>query len=292
MIDLNAWIELEEQPDRKVFRQAVQLVLRAIAQSPALSPIMIMKGGILLAIRYKSSRFTRDIDFSTSQRFQDADIPAFLNDFENALAPISADNEHALSLRLQSHEIKPPNRPEVSFPTLKMRIGYASRLDPRSLRRLAAKGSSQVVELDYSFNEWASESEIEAIDGGALSMYTFHDLVAEKLRSVLQQPVRKRERFQDIYDLFLLLETSPPHDQSDRDAILRNLVEASHNRGVLLRRTAMRDETVINMSRRQYDAVLPDLVPGNIPDFDTAYKTVQAFFESLPWGSLASQHQD
>jgi predicted nucleotidyltransferase component of viral defense system len=287
MIDLDAWIELEEQPDRKVFRQAVQLVLRAIAQSPTLSPIMIMKGGVLLAIRYKSSRFTRDIDFSTSLRFQDTDIPLFLNAFKDALAPISGDNEHALSLRLQSHEIKPANRPEVSFPTLKMRIGYASRLDPKSLKRLEANGSSQVVQVDYSFNEWASESEIEAINGGSLSMYTFHDLVAEKLRSVLQQPIRKRERFQDIYDLFLLLKTSPPHDQSDLDAILRNLIEASRDRGVPLHKTAMRDEMVIAMSRKQYDTVLPDLVPGIIPDFDTAYTTVQAFFESLPWDSLA-----
>jgi len=49
--------------DRMVFRQAVHIVLSAIAGSEYLKPKMIMKGGMLLGIRYKSSRFTEDIDF-------------------------------------------------------------------------------------------------------------------------------------------------------------------------------------------------------------------------------------
>ena len=46
----------------------------------------------------------------------------------------------------------------------------------------------------------------------------------------------------------------------------------------------MRDEAVIELPRRQYDTALPGLVSGKLPDFDLAYSTVQAFFESLPWG--------
>jgi predicted nucleotidyltransferase component of viral defense system len=286
MIDLQAWVDVEKQPDRRVFRQAVQLVLRAIAQSPALSPLMVMKGGVLLAVRYHSSRFTRDIDFSTSRRIQDVDVPALLATIKDALAPISADNEYALAVRLQSHEIKPPNRPEVSFPTLQMRIGYASRLEPRALQRLDTSGSPQVVQVDYSFNEWVSGTETQAVDGGVLSMYAFHDLVAEKLRSVLQQPIRKRERYQDIYDLFLMLENSSPLDASDRHTILRKLIEASHDRQVHVHQAAMRDEKVRHMSHAQYDSVLPSMVVGTVPTFDLAYGAVQAFFEALPWGDF------
>ncbi len=280
-INLTAWVDEESQPDRKIFRQAVQLVLRAIAQSPALSPIMIMKGGVLLAIRYHSSRFTRDIDFSTSKRLQEVDVPALLAMIVDALASVSADNEHAMALRLQSHEIKPPNRPEVSFPTLQMRIGYASRLEPRALKRLESTGSTQVVQVDYSFNEWASGTEQQAVDGGSLFMYAFHDLVAEKLRSVLQQPIRGRERYQDIYDLFLLLES--PVNANDRALILAKLIEASRDRKVPIHQAAMRDEQVIQLSRKQYATVLPGLVSGPLPDFETAYAAVQASFEALPW---------
>lgn len=282
-IDLTAWVDEEVRPNRKVFRQAVQLVLRAIALSPALSPVMIMKGGVLLAVRYHSSRFTTDIDFSTSQRLQEVDVPGLLKHLEEALASVSGDNEHAMALRLQSHEIKPPNRPGVNFPTLQMRIGYASRLEPRSLKRLGATGSTQVVQVDYSFNEWASGTEQQAVDGGHLLMYPFHDLVAEKLRSVLQQPLRGqgRPRYQDIYDLFLLLGTTV--NTNDKSLILGKLFEASKDRQVALHKEALRDARVIQLSREQYASVLPDLVLGPLPDFDVAYTTVQEFFESLPW---------
>lgn len=84
MIDLSAWVDAEQQPERRAFRQAVQLVLRAIAQSPTLAPVMVMKGGVLLAIRYQSSRFTTDIDFSTPRRFQDVHLPTLLTSIEAA----------------------------------------------------------------------------------------------------------------------------------------------------------------------------------------------------------------
>ena len=282
-IDLTAWVDEELRPERKVFRQAVQLVLRAIAQSPNLSAIMIMKGGLLLAVRYHSSRFTRDIDFSTSKRLQEVDLPALLATISEALEPVSADNEHAMALRLQSYEIKPPHRPGVDFPTLQMRIGYASRLEPKLLKRLESTGSTQVVQVDYSFNEWASGREQQEVDGGHLLMYTFHDLVAEKLRSVLQQPIRGqgRPRYQDIYDIFLLLGT--PVDYGDKAIILGKLFEASKDRQVPLHKEALRDEQVIKLSREEYVTVLPDMILGPPPDFDVAYTTVREFFESLPW---------
>jgi predicted nucleotidyltransferase component of viral defense system len=282
-IDLTAWVDEERLPERKSFRQAVHLVLRAIAQSPNLSAIMIMKGGLLLALRYHSSRFTRDIDFSTSQRLQEFDVPMLLTGIAQALASVSADNEHAIALRLQSHEIKPPNRPGVNFPTLQMRIGYASRLEPRSLKRLEAAGSTQVVQVDYSFNEWASGIEQQEVDGGHLLMYPFHDLVAEKLRSVLQQPIRGqgRPRYQDIYDLFLLLDTTVQAD--DKAIILAKLFESSRDRHVSVHKEALRDDQVIKLSREQYATVLPGLVSGPLPEFEVAYAVVQEFFETLPW---------
>lgn len=59
--------------DRVTFRQAVHIVLQAVASSEYLQPRMIMKGGMLMGLRYQSSRFTEDIDFSTSLRYADID---------------------------------------------------------------------------------------------------------------------------------------------------------------------------------------------------------------------------
>lgn len=280
-IDLDQWVNEEHDPQRRQFRQTVHLILRAIATSDALAPFMVMKGGILLAIRYNSPRFTRDIDFSTSQRLQEVDLPSLLNDVTEALAPVSADNEYGLALTLQSHAVKPPDRPEVSFPTLQLKIGYASRASAGEMLRFTKGQSAKTAQIDYSFNEWASEVEQQVIDGGTLSMYAYHDLIAEKLRSVLQQPLRNRSRFQDIYDISLLLDCATITGE-DKGTILNKLREASEERKVPMHRMAMRNQEVIDLSRRDYEAVA-GLIPAKLPDFDVSYDVVRGFFESLPW---------
>lgn len=280
-IDLNHWVNEEDDPQRRQFRQAVHLILRAIATSNALAPFMVMKGGILLAIRYNSPRFTKDIDFSTHQRLQEVNLPSLLKDVTEALAPVSGDNEYGLALALQSHAVKPPDRPEVSFPTLQLKIGYASRASAGEMLRFTKGQSAKTVQIDYSFNEWASEVEHQSIDGGTLSMYAYHDLIAEKLRSVLQQPLRNRSRFQDIYDICILLECAMITDE-DKITILNKLREASEDRKVPMNQMAMRNQDVIDLSRRDYEAVA-GLIPAKLPDFDVSYDVVRGFFESLPW---------
>lgn len=283
MMDLEAWVETEEEPARRLLRTAMQLVLRAIALHPRLSAVMIMKGGVLMAVRYQSERFTTDIDFSTSARFQESDIQGFLADLGEALARVAADNEYALDLRVQSHQVQPAKRPDVTFPTLQIKVGFALRTNRNAMQRLAALRSPHTVQIDYSFNEWACDVEKQALDGGELALYRFHDLLAEKLRSVLQQSQRVRDRGQDIYDLFLLLTENPELTAEDRAIVLHKLREAARDREVPVHRAAMQDAEIIERSRKSYASKLPDMLPGPVPDFDLAYRTVRVFFESMPW---------
>ena len=279
-VKLAEWVLSETDPGRKEFRQAIHLILRAIAQDQSLSPVMIMKGGILLAIRYKSSRFTTDVDFSTPQHLQQIDLPLFFKAVQSALASVSAANDYGLALALQSHKINPPNRPDVSFPTLQLKIGYANRLNANEMRRFTLKQSPKTIQIDYSFNEWVSEIEAQNVDGGVLSMYAYHDLIAEKLRSVLQQPIRDRARFQDIYDLFLLVEGTTPTDE-DKQAVFEKLHAACMDRKVPLFKHALRQEEVLKYSKQEYSTIAALI--KNPPDFDIAYRVVQDFFEDLPW---------
>ena len=64
-VDVSGWVEQADVPQRR-FREAVHIILDAIGQSRSLQTKMVMKGGLLMAIRYASTRFTRDIDFSTA----------------------------------------------------------------------------------------------------------------------------------------------------------------------------------------------------------------------------------
>lgn len=279
-LNIQEWVDAEKDAGRREFRQAIHLFLRAIANSE-LTPFMIMKGGILLAIRYKSQRFTKDIDFSTSRKLQDIDLDEFLLLVSKSLVETSKENDYGLVIALQSHKINPPNRPEVSFPTLQLKVGYASRFNSREMQKLGGKQSPKVIQVDYSFNEWASTVELNSLDGGVLNMYAYHDLVAEKIRSVLQQPIRNRSRFQDIYDLSLLLEGTSPTEE-DKHSILTKLESASAEREVLLSKMAMRNPEVIELSRKDFSSI-KDLI-GNEPlEFEATYAIVQDFFESLPW---------
>jgi predicted nucleotidyltransferase component of viral defense system len=282
VINLQDWVLAETDPARKTFRQAVHLVLRAIANSHRLAPLMVMKGGSLLAIRYNSPRFTKDIDFSTTQVFSDAEAAIFLEDLDDALLLADADNEYGLSLRIQSTEVKPRAEKSPKFPTLQVKVGYALRSMPNQLKQLNAKNAAHTVSIDYSYNEWSTGIEQQSIDGGQLSMYGFHDLIAEKYRSILQQPLRNRKRYQDVYDLCLLLDEAN-FNAADKANILAKLQAACTRVGITPTKASLKNEKVIALSQADYQKELPTLLKEAPPEFSTAYKQIQDFYESLPW---------
>ena len=73
--NIKEWVEAD--PDQTAFRQAVHTILTAISGTPFLQTSMIMKGGVLLALGYSSSRYTQDIDFSTAVRLPEFDTGKF-----------------------------------------------------------------------------------------------------------------------------------------------------------------------------------------------------------------------
>ncbi len=56
--DVATWVA-NGPADKKNFRQAVHMILAAIGTSVDLSTKMVMKGGMLMALRYDSSRLHR-----------------------------------------------------------------------------------------------------------------------------------------------------------------------------------------------------------------------------------------
>lgn len=180
MLNIGEWAEKATTSPEKRFRQAVHTVLHAIATTPHLKVNMILKGGILLALQYSSSRYTRDIDFSTPTTIREFDQEAFLSELSQSLSVAVENLDYGLDCRIQSHEIRPPS-PDATFPTLKLRIGYAYKADASSHRRLLNRQHADVVEVDYSFNEAINDGStfVELHDGGYLTVYSLHDVIAE-----------------------------------------------------------------------------------------------------------------
>lgn len=281
--DIHPWVDAAKEAGERQFREAVHTILVAIANAPHLRTQMIMKGGILLALQYHSLRHTRDIDFSTPQKITEFELRAFLDELSQNLALAVERLEYGLDCRIQSHEIRPP-RPTATMPTLRVRIGYAYKHDQRKHRRLLNKKSPSVVEIDYSFNEPNNEnvSVLELTDGGALSVYSLADVIAEKLRAMLQQEARNRIRRQDAYDLYRLIRSGAVSTPEERRRVLDSLRLKARARDMAVDADSITHEEVIRRSRMDYPTLQQE-IEEPLPDFDEVYKVVRDFYQSLPW---------
>lgn len=282
-IDIEAWVEAAPDGQRG-FREAVHIVLDSIGHSQNLRARMVMKGGLLLAIRYDSTRFTRDLDFSTNERYIEADADKLLTEFETGLAAAEDRLPYGTACRLQSRKVEPKGENRTHH-NLALTIGFADKTHPGAMARLAAKNAPRVVQIDYSFNEAVFEVELLELDGGAtIRSYSLHNVLAEKMRSLLQQPVRKRNRRQDVYDIWLLLGSAPPFPAAELTLIHEMLVMSCRSKGIEPNAGSMNDETVVRMARKGYADLQADVDEG-LPPFEDAMARVGAFYGSLPWSA-------
>lgn len=281
--DIRAWVE--QSKEHRAFREAVHTVLAAISGTPELRTGMIMKGGILLALSYESTRYTKDIDFSTPVRLADFNIESFMRRFEASLASAVDGLDYGLDCMVQKHEQQPP-RDDATFPTIRISVGYADKSNASAHRRLRAKNAPHVVRIDYSLNEPAGAPVLfEVEDGVAIQTYSFEDLVGEKFRALLQQEVRNRFRRQDIYDLHFLLTDHPDRDSPfSRLKILNSLRERAAARNLQVGRGSMRNPDIRQRSRRDYESLSSE-IEHDLHPFDTAYEAVMTWYEALPWDS-------
>jgi len=278
--------------DRVVFRQAVHIVLSAIANSDYLKPKMIMKGGMLLGIRYRSTRFTEDIDFSTRMKLSDLDENEFRNELNEALL-ISSDNlPYGVFCTIQSLGIQPKkNYQNATFPSFNLKIGYARKNDHGEMERLNRGQSPNTIKIDYSFNEISYDVDDLSLDDDGVLSYNITDLIAEKIRSIIQQPYRNRYRRQDIYDLNYLF-TCVSLDDDELLSILTSLILKSDGRipkGDVNFNTLDRED-IKEYSAKDY-GTLSQEVSGDVPDFEGAYNKVNDFYKSLPWDLLINKEE-
>lgn len=262
-------------------RRAIHIILKAISGSEELSASMILKGGTLLGIRYGSSRFTTDVDFSTGKKYKDLDPEAFKAYFNESLEVAAAELNYGLRCNLQSWKVLP--NASGTFPTVKIKIGYSPINDRAKLKRFEVGQAVDVVNIDYSFNEETYNSELIKIDDeSGFVAYSIVDLIAEKFRSVLQQKVRGRGREQDIYDLNYLF-SSVKGLEAEAYKILESLLKKSVGKNIdeWLCSDGMKDPEIKDISRENYHG-LKDTV-DYLPDFDESYDAVSGFYEELPW---------
>jgi len=226
---------------------------------------------------------TRDIDFSTERAYGDFDSEKFRRDMDRGLLTAIDSLPYGLACRVQSWEVRPP-KPDATFQTLIARIGYAPRIDTRRMRRFQGPhGSLTKLDLEISFNERLYA--IEMIGDGnvdAIPAYALTELVGEKFRAILQQPIRNRIRRQDSLDIYLLLHRPELHSTVAKIQVLQILKIKCESRNTLASRESMRDIEVRRCSQKEYPK-LADEIDFELPDFDMVFDAVTHYYESLPW---------
>lgn len=281
-IDLGAWTSQEDNPERRRLREALHILLHAIASSTILRMTVAMKGGILMAIDHGSSRFTRDVDFSTRGRIQGFDVKAFLAQLGDQLAKSVESLSYDLECLVQSYEVRPP-RADAMYPTLQIRVGYAPRSNESALRRLRSKQSPQVIPIDVSFNETTYEAaSLHIGDGISIDVYSLVSLIAEKYRSLFQQESRSRRRAQDVYDIAFLIETYDLRAEDMLVSIKAAIETSCESRGIAVTPELIDRAAIRELAERDYQA-LAATIPDKLPDFDETFGVVHKFYRDLPW---------
>lgn len=286
-IDVARWVEqVRDNSTAHQWRQAIELILNAIAAKSPLNKKMFLKGGILMGLAYDSPRQTVDIDLTTSLKAEN-DTGEWIREQLDEELPRVADRlgYDELVAAVQSAKWQRGGFPEVAeFPALRLKVGYARRgtNQEKALRRGWA---ANVIGIDISFNERLGHIQILAITGGQeLFAYGLADLIAEKYRAVLQQVARNRSRRQDIFDLDLLI-SGNEIDDTLRTQILEVFIEKCRSRHLEPTQASLDVPEVKERSGAKWETM--ELEVGEIPDFEGCYARVSKFYESLPWHGFA-----
>ena len=285
-IDIEQWVA-EAPREVLLARQASHIILRAIASDERLRTSMIIKGGTLLGIRYGSTRSTTDIDFSTEKKFSEINLEEFEQTLNDSMDLVESFLNYGIKCKLQTK--RPEPNAYGTFPTIKMTIAYCLRSNASHMRKLEDKNCPLVIAIDYSCNEKSYNVELLQFEDEEIQAYDICDLLAEKLRSILQQEVRNRSREQDIYDVNYLLTTINPLTDAEKEKVLSSLIRKSQGKKIdyLLNSCGIEDENIRKRSFEKYH--LLKVTVAELPDFDESYSRVTAFFKELPWNETENE---
>lgn len=116
--------------------------------------------------------------------------------------------------------------------------------------------------------------------GVAVHGFTLTEVIAEKFRALLQQPIRGRNRRQDVFDIAFLIETNDIDDEM-REIIYETLLSKCRSRGIEPTRDSLTAKEVIERARADWETLRLEV--KELPPFDDRFKLVCELYESLPW---------
>ncbi|MBP2233421.1 putative nucleotidyltransferase component of viral defense system [Azospirillum agricola] len=284
-VKLAAWVEeARADPVKLRARQVTEILLHAVGLSPTLQASLVLKGGTLMSLAFGSPRTTKDVDFTATA--DPDDLPDHLrDDLDRALRRAAAELGYLdLLCRVQAVKYQPRRDgfEACQAPALQVTIGSALRGTGEEAR-LERGAAPQVLGIDISFKEPLFDARELRLDELAVSLraYSHAEVIAEKLRALLQQPLRNRGRRQDVYDIAHLLEHN--EDVALPAMVHAIVVEKCRARGFEPTRALIDDPAVAERASRDWATLADELPRGTLPAFGERFSLVRAFYHSLPW---------
>ncbi len=287
VIDISSWvIKAIINPVLYRQRKVTEILLHAISLVPGFEEGLFLKGGILMALAYNSSRNTGDIDFSATGDPEEIKqkVILLLNNALLSAARTTGHNDIICKVQRVTPRPRPETFAESPFPALEITIGSAARMNVSEEKRLSEGKSLQVVRIDLSFREpIGSVQKLIIGDGKTVQAYGLYDLVAEKLRAILQQIIRPHpgSRRQDVYDISCLIPLIDL-DGEEKSNILVILRKKSRERGFEPTKEMITDIRIDEKLRVGWDTLASE-IEGKLPIFDICFGKVKEFYQGLPW---------
>lgn len=283
-VDIRAWVE-RARADPQLYRdrQVTEIVLAAIGLSDSLQQSLVLKGGTLMAIAFGSRRGTGDVDFSATVE-PDGFEDLLRLELDKHL-PTAAIKLGYLDLICRVQGIKRRPKPELfegaDFPALELRIGSAER-GSKQESALAEGRAGRILIVEVSFRDQVyafQELHLGRADV-AVQAFTVTELIAEKFRALLQQPIRNRNRRQDVYDIAFLIEAYSP-DIDEQRQILETLIEKCRTRNIEPNRLSIDDPEIAERAEQDWNTLRLEL--ADLPEFGPRFALIRDFYRALPW---------
>ncbi len=275
------WAQGRGMPAGEARRRYAQLVvLAAVAKSPSLGEMVVFKGGNALDFALQPNRSTLDLDFTLDHAPAVPDALASEIERQLRVGCRLIASQMGMALVVQRVRQNPPG-PDRTFVTFAVSIGYALP-DQRAVIERARRGIriAETIDLDISINEPVCASTLLLLGPGfgAIRIGTLEEIVSEKLLALLQQPIRRRERPQDLLDVAVALGSEKPPDPA---TVARFLVIKAAARNVHVSRAAFHEPEVARLTREGYDDLRATTRVLFIP-FEQAMDVLLRFVDALP----------
>jgi predicted nucleotidyltransferase component of viral defense system len=269
IVELESWRRQHKTTKEEARRRLVQFVILAsMSSSKALVSRVAFKGGNALRFVHGNPRSTLDLDFSADGDFPD-DADAIKRLMNTALK--TAEPRYQVKAKCQSCHRKPPGL-DKTRPTYNLKVCYQFPGDRYYQNFEERTHFSEVAEIEISLNDVLCETAEEELHPSAkpVRVCTLNDIVAEKLRALLQQVPRQRSRPQDVFDIASVIRRHG--DTLDLNKISEFLLRKSEAREIIATKSSF-NESVKEKAAVSYDQEIVPFTTAFIP-FDEAWNDV------------------